>query len=583
LKRRRSSGSNSAAAIYIDEDYNKIVSIVSKAFVQKKLHLAAEQLLNNVGKKCALPLVDSDWICGPEEATKYFEECILVHEKTLLWLAQAFTPFQWLWYLRRLPDHAFLSTDDLGLGLHVAALAEVVSGYGPETHAGEITLGTTEPRFDTSDKALNAVVDLVVAARYLNVMHQMVQHASRGTSFSFKDEHPVFPRALISAEQLKAEELFQSRFNKSTRLDSPLIMRNAGTQLAHLSLDGEIDTSSCIFAVMRCHSHLSKVAIRVQHGGYVADGVQVFQRYLPCPVSLKRLIELQTMNASVVKDWWSPDAPALLQLMRLAPAWMDEHYRDVPVRQYGYMRLLRSDLRKWWEVDAEVASQALMEIFPGIPTTFEQFISALQTSGSMRPLKFGPIARSHGQWMIIDLYAATHKLNTSFEFPKRGYMTKEKGDHFENTVQAVIDSSPWRPSNDLRKYITRKDRHLKRADGSSITDVDAIGQKDNTLLLVSVKAFTQSADYDAAKGNAVRNLVDAVHTAIYEARAKQKELSERRTSSNYDFSKFSQILMPVCTLLPIELPIGPGTQEIDPGLYVATSLDELAEWLIRSG
>ena len=54
-------------------------------------------------------------------------------------------------------------------------------------------------------------------------------------------------------------------------------------------------------------------------------------------------------------------------------------------------------------------------------------------------------------------------------------------------MQDTIDPSPdWRPSPIVRSL---RGRQLKRADGTTLTDLDAIATKGRTLIAINVKSY----------------------------------------------------------------------------------------------
>jgi hypothetical protein len=78
--------------------------------------------------------------------------------------------------------------------------------------------------------------------------------------------------------------------------------------------------------------------------------------------------------------------------------------------------------------------------------------------------------------------------------------------HFEGEIQKVIDRSQWNPDNALRQVRGR----ALRLNGQTITDIDAVGSQNGTMLLVSAKSRVHTARYDAGDHKQVRNTAEAI-------------------------------------------------------------------------
>jgi len=214
-----------------------------------------------------------------------------------------------------------------------------------------------------------------------------------------------------------------------------------------------------------------------------------------------------------------------------------------------------------------------------LPSNADDFLSVLEgTSGSAWPLIAGSSIRREGKILCIDLYTATIQLNDLLEFPRiSGNPANVRADHFELTVQGVIDSSQWCPSNELRKLRGLKIRH----GGRVITDLDGIGAHGDTLLIVSCKSLIYSAEYDIGGYAAVRNAATTIENAVVHWNGIETFFEANLKGDNYDFSGYRQLIAVVCTPDPVFVPFGPATQPVAPGLLAASSLFELSTWLHR--
>ena len=126
------------------------------------------------------------------------------------------------------------------------------------------------------------------------------------------------------------------------------------------------------------------------------------------------------------------------------------------------------------------------------------------TEVSLWPPSFGPALREAADRLVlVDVWAATQRLEKALARPSEvaagGEYANLWSAHFEKVIQDAINNSPWKPSQrmaDLRGI------HLT-IDGKGVTDIDAIGEKDGRLLLVSCKCVPFSEAWSRGEYRAV--------------------------------------------------------------------------------
>ena len=134
----------------------------------------------------------------------------------------------------------------------------------------------------------------------------------------------------------------------------------------------------------------------------------------------------------------------------------------------------------------------------------------------------------------------------------------------------AIDESVWKPS-----AATRLLRKPLRLGGAYLTDIDAVGERNGELLLVSCKWIAYTPQYDAGVYSVVRNASTTVVSAIDTL----ERLLGDRIGDNYDLTSYKAIHTVVCTPHPLWVPIGQATAQPSKGLYRACSIAELRRWL----
>jgi hypothetical protein len=195
------------------------------------------------------------------------------------------------------------------------------------------------------------------------------------------------------------------------------------------------------------------------------------------------------------------------------------------------------------------------------------------------PPSFGPAIRKIGEDIfLIDMYGASRRLEKAMGRPPEAVgtaMANIWSRHFEDMVQAAINSTVWRPSPklaDLRGPTLQ-------AEGKDITDLDAVGENAGRALLVDCKSFPFSQDWDRGKYEAVRNMASNVDLAVRNWDKKMALFRANPVTRNYDFSAYSELIGVV--VLP-QVPWTAdknSTREIAPGLRMAVSANELDRWM----
>jgi len=198
--------------------------------------------------------------------------------------------------------------------------------------------------------------------------------------------------------------------------------------------------------------------------------------------------------------------------------------------------------------------------------------------GTAWPLVPGPVLRIDGDAVVLDLYSATMRLNALIsETAQRGAAANARATLFELRVQSVIDNSTWRPETPLRSL---RGRPLRRA-GKALTDVDALGVRGTSLLLVSCKSTLYSPEYDAGDHAVVRNRADLLSRAIAEWDQKVASFRSHPIGDNFDFSPFKDVWGVVCTPMPVFAPAEPLTSMAPSMLGAGCSYHELEAWLAQ--
>lgn len=189
-------------------------------------------------------------------------------------------------------------------------------------------------------------------------------------------------------------------------------------------------------------------------------------------------------------------------------------------------------------------------LFPGakLPDTPIHMLFELKALDTSTPPILPGVILGDKKWIIVDHANVKTRLDKMLLFPSlRGETGRKRGIHFEDAIQSYIDASPWKPSDELRAM---RQVYLIRGGDSNhnqITDIDAIGESGDILLIVSCKAIIFNVGQDIGEYCALKNARLHLDEAVRKWQAVKSELLDSPTGRNYDFSRYSKIIAIVCT------------------------------------
>lgn len=528
--------------------------------------------LNEIIRKAIARPITKTKHLGALTIEPYLNSCRELVEQELIKWASGYNQLQWLWYLRRLPPHIFQGTLATTFS-YDSSLAEVLSEYGNTNTTAKSSPGRAVS-YKIDDSVVRRVVKFCAGIILLSQIQVLLRLAGKGSLFSFEASRiSALPDARPSVEILQSIRLFDKR----TAAGSGFLNRTGTVITSDQELDEE--EISSIFVITRAEQPFWG---RVATGRLVREHaeLEVLYNFLPSIVSVEQLKILNSDPRLINFDWIQSEVGALFILVIVSIAFY-LHLDNAPVTlgQYGYC-LMDLEMFKITVDERITEARSIVQqltLSSNLPTTSADLLRTLETcSGSIWPLRFGSPLRRDGELICVDLYAATARLNSLLEFPHvQGKIANARAAHFELAAQALIDDSPWRPGKDLTQLRGRKLRY----ENQDVTDIDAIGEYNGTLLMVSCKSVIYSSAYDAGEYAVVKNKSDMINLAVTHWEGKRDFFVKHTIGANYDFRNYQRLLAVVCTPWPVYVSIGPATREIAPHLLAATSLYELGQWL----
>ena len=485
---------------------------------------------------------DMGQVLDPLDASDYLHDMRRALEAEADALAQVCTPAEWLWYTRRVPTSMFRGR--LRTTEHADhALMETLTGLSRNRDDSRRIMDEATLRYEISTDSMRPVAHLAALAVVLSQTHAWLRRAGKGTNFVVRDGD--FPEPVEDASLEEAITDFDRRIADDLAEQwHPAVDLAARTPLTGQPLLGigsvESDTVPGWVGPMRD-----------------ATWVKVAGSYLVLFETLDGLDASIARAGPRSSRWWDTRLPSLVLLLQamMVEVINNAVFAGTTLPRVAYLLTGREWLTGMLDAHLPTLRGRIDAVFPDtLPETGREVMNQLQElDGQLWPHRRGPVLRNCvyesasevNDQIVIDVYAATHGLHELVAVPAStgGELVNANAARFEEAVQRTIDGSPWSPDADLRAL-----RRVQLClNGNMITDLDAIGAKDGTLLIASCKNLTYSPEYDAGEYRVVRNAQTTVEGAVSDLQSVVETLQANPRGTNYDLTRFTRIVGVVVT------------------------------------
>lgn len=533
------------------------------------------------------------------ESTEFFTQCIEALEKAFADDINSYSAMRWMYYLRRTPNVVF-SGDLSSTGVNSRALAEVYANRSTKVEIA--AYGSNGFVFPVNDSTLRHVARF---ASFITIIYDLqvgFRFANKGSEYDFSLQYhrafikrrfmvdlpafkSVLPRRVRNPMLEAAVQIYDQRHNCQRRTFQGVAMSLAGLahdDAANTDIQTTVDITQALWGM---HEERTVSPQKFLEGNPRAEiyggDRQIIARFGPSNIDYAMLFELYRLPvmSKVEIDY---NAALCLLLLFLAGQWLQRRpYSFLRVMELGYFIM---DFQQWDDFADEQYSKAcdkIRQYLPQLqaPENHNKFVtSCLSFKGEVWPLSHGDILRVTNDYVCIDMWAASTGFLGWFQFPKtQGQVANERAAKFEDVVQEVIDLSSWADSSiqGLRQ------RELK-VDGQALTDIDAIGSYDGTLLLVSCKSIPYTREYDRGTHNTIRNAASTVDKGVDYWTSIVSQLNARKEGDNFNLTSYKQIIGVVCTPFAVYTSHSASLSMSVGKLRWACSLYELSEFLKNS-
>ena len=477
-------------------------------------------------------------------------------------IAQIYSAGQWLWYLRRLNPGVF--SHPLSIEYEYDSTLTEILSCGSQRAGRDFPPLGGQPSYPITPGVVRNVLRLCAFATAASAFHSMQRELSAGADFRFRrGQLPTFDRPPEVEEAIKD---YEKRLAHARDHESGSWAR-AGIH----ALDIDIDLERAMTNLLGSDDPAFLGAYRLLPPELKQD--PTLPRFALISYRPSRLLRFLRVTGSGP----ATELAALLLLARSALYLSIAEFDAVALMRLGYVAATVRSLSMALEMSFQELRDLVVELAPELDATAASIIAiASDVEASAYPLSAGKPLRIDGRWAYADVRAVTlHVLRATNVTPPLGggEIANLRSRQLELDVQAMIESSPWKPSD---RYRALRGRSL-RVQGQVVTDLDAIGEYNSRLLLVDMKSWRYTDEYDAGGRERYTRGVDLVKAS--EAwQIKVGRLRETLVGDNFDF-RGRELIGVMCTPFPVFTPSGSAAVEVAPGLRSAASVSELADWL----
>lgn len=471
--------------------------------------------------------------------------------------------FEWLWYLRRLRGqfnwNGLETTDP-----YCQALAEALCSLSTKPEPGLVAGGPFNTVFPVEEADVRDLLRLRELVGLIYENHGTTRYAGKGCDirFSREDGSESVPTPAMS----RAVKLYDSRHASRHN-----ILARAG-----LAADLQVEINKAnIFSTFMVAAGQPGSSVAPEWNGTV-DAPMGFGFGT---VDLSQ-IDILTNRQLAVELRWPRPLPALLalSLVPLQPWFATVRGTGDIFRRYGYFYVSRQFLMESLEWSLEIMKRGDGDFIPVevLPASAEAVVEdLLGVEVSAYPPTGGLVLHELGEMFVVDLDSAADALLRCLDRPvSDGAEVNEWSDTFEIHVQEIINRSDWAPEADTAAL---RARHL-RIGGVDLTNVDAIGEREDVLIIVSCKSRPYNRAYDRGEYGEVRNVRTLAEDSVEFWQTIVATVEENPVGDNYDFSRFKRIVgVVVLPFAPFVLE-GTCTAEAIEGLRWVSSSIELRDW-----
>jgi hypothetical protein len=507
------------------------------------------------------------------DASSYLETLIPLVIQEILSKQNAYSSVRWLWYLRRLPAEFFGGIYVTTIG-YDRGLAESLTWFST---GGDADNSDKQVNFRIDDSAIRHVCRYVAAVKVLSHLQIAYRRVGKGASLDTRKRIPFAETPPKVDEAIRVYDVRHDDIGGS-RLQG-LGLSEVETDARVLSAELEHLTGEQVYLLRHSSPYVISIVGPDGTGAMCRQRIEAFHALGKIP--LASLLHPFGNAVPYPLPFVQSVEPLILLLLMYPIFAVHIPWVLAGTLQVGYFftreTIFQSIIDHW----LPQLSSALLSVTSDInwSASYSQWRARVDAiAPGTWPLQAGGIIRPYlKDHVLIDLSAASSALMVRIKSDRTvASIANDRAQTFELQVQRLIDATEWRPSSSLAEI---RGRPIRR-NGTVLTDIDAIGFRASTLLLVSCKSLIYDADYDKGTYRVVRNGQSTVDKAVQDWRKIIGDLRDNPVGDNFDFSGFPRIVGVGCTPFVVYSDAEETLAFVDGTLRACVSTAELDAWLL---
>jgi hypothetical protein len=510
----------------------------------------------------------------------FFESCVENLEEIFSPHLHSYSAMRWFFYLRRLPNAIFAGSLKSTLA-NARALIETYASQSKKMDA--VSYGQDGFVFALDDSALRHIARFVAFCNIIYELQVEYRFANKGFTYSFVSVRDVIPRRNSDREKYEAVKVYDQRHNLPRTFLSAALAQT-GLATGHPASGAEkIASSSLIFWGLSDQKNIRPADFldKDHYHDFLAkfgENGRMIGRYGPSHMNLEVLFDIYRRPSMSMHAISENATLSLISLLLGGMILSQQPLSLLRVVELGYFIIPYQFWTDFSVANYEVVCEKVRKYLPQFvaPSSIDNFhTSVAGYYSSTWPLEHGNPIRITGSYVCVDMWAASMGFLNGIRFPTaQGRVANDRAERFEDIVQEAVDRTPW--LDDEAKALRQK---TLRYQGNALTDIDAIGSRNGTLLIISCKSIPYTLAYDKGEHRAVRNAEAMTTAAVQHWHAIVEHLQKNPVGENYDFSKFEKIVGAVCTPFVVYTAVASSLMPVCGNLRPVSSLEELIIWM----
>lgn len=428
---------------------------------------------------------------------------------------QLLSPAAWIWVLRGVTPGVMSGAS----GISVLNKMDEVESLSALSRAAPSTGFEFETAVRPTPARLHALGAVLAAGDALGHVDVLRRRVSKGQSLLWEADSPI-PKPFPDP---RVDESVDSHDSRAQRIGAdwhPFVEYGLP----------RLDRSSDHVVLFANSKGMSETVGQTRSRGAIDT---TLNRWNSCPATLTDRARHPLVVAAGLSSTTGSYVASVYLLSRvLASIVTPDTLREIDC--WGFVLLEKAPFmeRMAEQIAAEVKKAPSM-MSDSLPRSADEALATLFESSLTMRRGLGVAARPMEHGLLIDLRAITSALHFGLLIDKSGGgAVNVLGHAFEPYVQEIVDAAI--PGNGDSPHRGLRGRTLMRM-GRPVTDIDAVADIGSVLVLISCKAFENTAEAQKGLFQAVRSVDTRISNALDDWATRIRKLQNNPEGDNYNF------------------------------------------------